>query len=61
MKWQILIEYDAKTGRVTTTAPMSHPQVALKMLASALTQMASEIEPPQEPAIVVPKLEIGRA
>jgi hypothetical protein len=69
-KLQVLVELDLETKQVTTTGPMSHPGVVVKMLAAALQQVGDAIEAERMeqakakkagPDIVIPKLHIGRA
>jgi hypothetical protein len=69
-KLQVLVELDLETKQVTTTGPMEHPGVVVKMLAAALAQVGDSIAAEQDarekekagkPAIIIPKLRIGRA
>ena len=42
-KLQILIEYDVESKVVTCTGPTSHPDVMVKMLAAALSQVGDVV------------------
>lgn len=68
-KFKITLEYDDEsTGFVAISGPTDHPTVMLKMLASAVSQVAVLVSPPavknvdaprEQSRIVVPHLALG--
>ncbi len=68
-KWVVTVVYDPETGGVVTNGPASHPDVMLKMLAAAMSQVgdvvaelrqAAEQQQAGKPDIVVPSLAISQ-
>jgi len=47
-KLQVLIELDLQTKQVTTTGPMEHPGIVVKILAAALAQVGDSIAAEQD-------------